>query len=79
MKQRTRQTKFGPSCDSPKQRKQQALAWLLHQCMGAQGSISVGPYHRKFVPPAVDVRLDKIRGQLKLMERELRYELANIK
>jgi hypothetical protein len=72
----------GRPADSPKQRKQQALAWLLHQVTGAQGNLKFGyswNSRTPHMPPAVAVRLQKVQSQLKLMERELRYELRNIK
>lgn len=79
MKVRKANAGTGHPADSYKQRKQQVLSWLLHQVCGAQGTISAGWNRQQLVPPAVEVRRSKVLGQLKLMEKELRYELRNIK
>jgi hypothetical protein len=70
---------YGPPAGSIKQRKQQALSWMLHQTMGAQGNLGAGFQRQVLLPPSVVLHVSDIKIQLRLLEDEIRNELRNIK
>lgn len=66
-----------PRKPSPAQRRQRNLAWLLHQSMGAQGSVRPAD-HRVPLPPAVAVELRMVQEHLGRLSAAIYYELGLI-
>lgn len=59
-----------------KQRIQRELAWKLKMITGARGNL----YPReKNLHPSVESRLHSICNELKIVEDQIRFQLANIK